>query len=101
MSRFSKKLQNSGYDEKERLIIIKSAQNGYRKQVKADREGVKPLYRPREWNRDARDLHKKNKKEWYKRGGYEYIAFVPATPGSELLKDIEESIASNKTIQYN
>ena len=32
----------------------------------------------------------------YKRGGYEYIAFVPATPGSELLKDIEESIENNK-----
>ena len=44
MSAFAKKLQNSGYDEKERNIIIKSALNGYKKQVKADKDGIKPLY---------------------------------------------------------
>ena len=46
-----------------------------------------------EWNKEARELDKKNKKDWYTKGGYEYIAFVPATPGSELMKNIEESIA--------
>ena len=99
MSTFAKKLQNSGYDEKERLIIIRSAMNGYNKQVKADQEGTKPLYRPREWNQEAREEQKKNKKVWFKRGGYEYVAFIPATPGSELKKNIEEAIESCNQIK--
>ena len=49
-----KRLQNSGYNEEYRLEILKSAINGFEKQVQADKNGVTPLYRPREYKKVER-----------------------------------------------
>ena len=65
--------------------------------VDDDRNGVKPLFRNRNWNKENRQLEKKNKKRnWYKIGTnskikYKSISFVPPTPGGELLRDLKQS----------
>ena len=47
-SEFMKKLQNSGYDSKYRLEVLKSAEKGLQKQKEAELKGETPMYRPRE-----------------------------------------------------
>ncbi|KAK3733048.1 hypothetical protein QZH41_008875 [Actinostola sp. cb2023] len=35
---------------------------------------------------------KEKKRSWYKRGGYKSVIFVPATPDSQLKKELEQDI---------
>ena len=44
------KLKNSGYSVKFRTDILDSALNAFGKIMKDDQEGIKPLFRDREWN---------------------------------------------------
>ena len=43
-------LKNLGYDEKFRAEILNSGQKGYNKIVKAEGNGIKPMYCPKGWN---------------------------------------------------
>ena len=55
--------------------------------VKVEREGGRPLNRPRSWEEDERQKSKFNKKKnWFWTGGHHVPLFVPHTPGSELAK---------------
>ena len=86
-------MQFSGYEHKFRSEVICSALAAYDKLRKLETDGVRPLYRPREWNREERDKERISKKtDWYKRGGDDSVIFVPATPGSNLRKKMEEKI---------
>ena len=95
LENFMQKLKNSGYDERFRLEILKSSINGYEKIVEDHQNGVKPMYRSREWKEKNKwNAKKSSKKEnWWK--GKEVIKnksviFVPATPGRELAKIFKE-----------
>ena len=93
VNQYVQKLYNSGYDERYRHEVVKSAYNGYHKQLKDDDNGIKPLYRPWSWNREERDKAKEDKPgTWYKNGGWEHKLFVPATANGELKSKIEEAI---------
>jgi hypothetical protein len=48
------KLKNSGYDEKFRMQILDSGMKAYLKMVEDDKNGVKPMYRSRDWNVEER-----------------------------------------------
>ena len=89
-------MQYSGYSQKFRGEIINSAYMAYRK-IKAQVDnGDRPLYRPREWKRDERSRSKKDKQlNWYKKGGYESVIFVPATPNSELQKKYSNEVTKS------
>ena len=51
------------------------------------------MYRPKGWREEERRKQKEQKKKnWYKRGGYESVIFVPSTPDSELLKKMREKV---------
>ena len=67
--------------------------------VKDDQDGVRPMYRPKEWNVVARRKEKEKKKNsWATRGGHIAPIFVPPTPNSELataLREIAEKEAEN------
>ena len=62
--------------------------------LEEDKNGTKPLYRNRAWNRDERLKSKENKgNKWYKNNtkpnkSYKTVLFVPPTPGSGLLKEM-------------
>ena len=77
LSDYMKKLENAGFDESFRRDVSRSGRNGFNKQKEAAASGGKPLYRP---------------KSWFKRGGYEDFIMIPATPGSELKKMIDERL---------
>jgi hypothetical protein len=57
------------------------------------------MYRPRQWRLVERAQEKRNKRgTWYKKGGYESVIFVPATPKSILKQRYEREV---KRIRLN
>ena len=93
LSYFSARMQFSGYDHEFRYEVIRSAMSAYDKLRRAETKGERPLYRPRNRIRAEREKKKMEKKtNWYQRGWYESVIFVPATPGSALQKRYQEEI---------
>ena len=90
---FMARVQFSGYGASFRYQILNSAFAAYDRMLKSDTDGSRPLHRPRGWNSDERVNEKGAKKvEWYKRGGYESVVLVPATPKSALQKTFKEAL---------
>ena len=67
---FMLQLKNSGYDKKFRKEIISSAWTAFENMIESDKNGIKPLYRPRSWNKEARNVQKSLKKSnWWNTKG--------------------------------
>ena len=79
-------LKNSGYSEAFRAEILKSGINGYNKILKAEKDEIRPIYRPKGWKESARWLEKRRKKNNWLGKFWKSCIFVPPTPGSELKK---------------
>ena len=80
-----------------RYDIFNAATKAHQKMVEESREGIRPLHRPKMWNRTKiknKKLRKRN--NWYKSGGAESIIFVPCTPNEDLKKRYEEEIRKSK-----
>ena len=93
LTEMNKRLQYSGYNKKFRTEITKSALNAYNKLLEDDRNGTRPLYRPRAWKRSERNREKQKKKtKWYKRNDYDSVLFIQATPNSILKKECQKVI---------
>ena len=76
-----------------RREVIDSGIKAYRKMVENDKQGVIPLHRTREWKRNQREKTKRIKKEeWFKKGEYESVIFIPATPKAKLKRKMQERI---------
>ncbi|KXJ09015.1 hypothetical protein AC249_AIPGENE13966 [Exaiptasia diaphana] len=87
------RMQYTGYKEEFRYDVVKSALNAYRRILALDKQGLRPMYRPKEWKKAERDEKKREKRtSWYKRGIYSSVIFIPATPNSELRKILEEDV---------
>ena len=96
LTHLAARMQYSGYDKEFRYGVIASAINAYTVLRSAEDEGQRPLYRPREWNADERRIEEaKKKKNWYKKGGFESVIFVPSTPNSTLRKQYEQCIKTS------
>ena len=92
---FMLQLKNSGYDKKFRKEIISSAWNAFEKMLESDKNGLKPLYRPRSWNKEARNVQKSIKKSnwWNTKSSkvqYKSVMFVTPTPGEVLMKSLQK-----------
>ena len=95
LSEFSHKLMLSGWDAEARHDFIMAGVTGYKKQLERADAGVCPLYRPWDWEREARDKKKLlTKTSWYR--PQDAVMFVPATPNSELRNKIQNTV-NNKT----
>ena len=87
------RMQFSGYDSKFRGQIIHSAFKAYEKITEAVQRGERPLHRPKHWKREEREKDKeKKKKNWFRRGGYDTVIFIQATPESKLRKMLQKDI---------
>ncbi len=88
---FLRRMQASGYTQKFRYEVLKSAINAHEKLK--DNEG-RTIYRSKDNNTPQRRAKQRRaKKEWYKKGGHESVLFVQATPRSELIQLIAEEIS--------
>ena len=91
VSFFMRRMQASGYSEKFRYEVLKSAVNAYEKICN---DPTRPKYRGKELNTPkARQERNKQKNSWFRKGGYESVMFVLATPGSELRRMIQEEVS--------
>ena len=87
---FMKRMQASGYDERFRYEVLKSALNAYNN-IKSN--PIRTLYRGKEMNTPRQRMERsKKKKNWYREGGSESVMFIPATPKSELANRIREEV---------
>ena len=89
-------MQASGYDMKSRYQVIRSAFNAYDKIKEKEDQGIRPMYRRKTWKyveRRRENIQRKEKrKNWYKKGEYDTVIFLPATPESKLQKSYQEEI---------
>ena len=97
------RMMTAGYSEGYRRQILKHALGIYRKMKEEDSSGIRPLYRPKDWQLDERRQQKKKKKHnWSAKGGYIAPIFVPPTPNGELAKQLRDIAAheSEEGIQF-
>ncbi|KAJ8037510.1 hypothetical protein HOLleu_18339 [Holothuria leucospilota] len=81
------RMQYSGYSVTEREEVYARAKKKFDEMLRKDREGTVPLYRPKEWKREMKDEEKKQQKmNWFRKGDYESVLFIDATPNSELAR---------------
>ena len=86
LNRFMLKLKKSGYSQKFRTEILDSGLKAFEKMVEDDKNGVKPMYRSKEWNHDKRkSLKEKKRTNWWNTDRskiqYKSVLFVTPTPG--------------------
>ena len=82
---FINRMQYSGYDQKERTDVYMKALTNFEKIKEKARVGEIPMYRSKFWMQKEREKAKDEKREnWYKKGGYETVLFVDATPNGTL-----------------
>jgi hypothetical protein len=89
LSDFCLRMKISGYNERYRLNIIKSAIKGWERQKERHNQGLQPMYREKRWNREQRNIEKEQKKtKWYNSNSsdkkYTFPIFCPITPNSKL-----------------
>ena len=88
-----KRMQFSGYTKEFRYQVVKSAINAYQKIVEAEKNGERPMYRHKGWKQKQREKEKEKKsKNWLNTTKYNSVIFVPATPRSELQKQMQRKI---------
>ena len=84
---FAQRLRASGYNEDYRHQVIKAGVVGFDKMLEVATNGGRPLNRARSWKEDIRQKKKElQRKNWYRKGGYDVPLFVPHTPRGELAK---------------
>ena len=100
LSKFSGRMRASGYGARFRQEIIASAMSAFDKLKKDKEDGKRPINRPRSFQAKERRSRKcSTKTEWFKKGNYTTVMFVPYTPGSRLakiLRDIEKRGADER-----
>ena len=95
LNRFMLKQKNSGYSAKFRTDILDSALKAFEKIMKDDQDGIKPLYRDRDWNKEERSRNNRDKKlNWYNGSGkneieYKTVLFAPVTKGGKSIKELK------------
>ena len=72
---------------------MKQAVARYEGMMVAEREGSHTLYRNQNYQKQVRHRQRQTKKTaWLKKGNYETVIMVNATPGGELAKRYKEVI---------
>ena len=67
LTEFCKKMARSGYPEEYRYVVIKSGVLGFERQLAASQRGERPLFRPRDWQKEERRKSKMiQKAAWYR-----------------------------------
>ena len=100
LSKFTQKLKNSGYNEKERLNIIKGGLKTHENLKELERNGKRNYYRSPPEREKARKSKKNLKQNWFKKGEknnkFTTVMFVESTPNGELINLLRKIEGKNK-----
>lgn len=87
ITEYMRRMKVAGYGERYRKEVLKHALGIYDKKWEDHRNGVRPIFRPKTWEKEERKKAKEVKKlNWATKGGHIAPIFVPTTPGGTLLK---------------
>ena len=90
---FMSRMQFAGYDHQFRLEVLKSAIEAHRRMVEKEMQNIRRIHRRREWQKTSRKKDRlEQKKNWFRTGGYDTVLFIPPTPNSELMKEMQQEI---------
>ena len=88
---YMNRMKSAGYGEKYRKDVLEHALRIYDSKWEDDKNGIRPIFRPKEWKKEERkECKEKKRHEWSTKGGYIAPIFIPSTPGSELLRSMRE-----------
>jgi hypothetical protein len=83
-------LKRSGYTEKFRLEVLKSADAAYCNLIEQEEKGERDMYRRKEDNKLRRWKDKREKgKKW--QGDFKSVIFIPFTKNSKLCKELQKT----------
>ena len=95
LNQFMQTLVISGYNEAERLTILRGGVNTYIKLRKKEADGERPFYRSSEFKKkqNVNNVNKKKSTNWFNKGTQKYatVMFVEATENDKLLKMLKET----------
>ena len=87
ISEYMGRLMVAGYSQAFRKKILEKALRIYDQMGRDEAEGIRPIYRPKDWCPAERRRAKERKKNnWSNKGGHMAPIFVPPTPNGELAK---------------
>ena len=85
------RLMKSGYDEQFRGEVMYDSTVGYERMIAESQSGGRPLYRPKQWERDIREKTKVTKRtSWFR--PYDSVMFVPASPEGTFAEGIRKIV---------
>ena len=87
LTEYMTRMYKAGYSEGYRKNVLAHAMRIYDKMRQEEQEGIRPLYRPKDWEAERRSIDKRKKKHnWATKGGFTAPIMVPSTPDGELAK---------------
>ena len=85
------RMKEAGYNEKYRKQVLEKTFRIHDRKMKDDSEGIRPINRPKDWQKEERMKDKRRKKyTWGTKGGCIAPIIIPPTPNSELLHMLRE-----------
>ena len=92
LDKFCYKMMISGYNQKERDIILKEGTARYQNICKLAAEGKRPIYRRSSWKKMERAVEGKVKKRTWYGTENKTVLFVQSTPGGILKNAVNEVV---------
>jgi hypothetical protein len=96
ITQFDSKMRFSGYNKKFRWNVLDLAYSIYEGKLKDAEDGVRPLYRRREFNREEREKKNMSGRETWYRGNKLAPNLAPLkvdpTPGGKMFSEMEKVI---------
>ena len=101
LNEFMIDLKISGYNQKERLNILKSGFKTYDNLTEKVKKEERPFYRPKNFQKHERKRNKRSKKyNWFRSDKkFTSVMFVKPTPNSQLLKMLQKTESIHKIDQ--
>ena len=102
LSEYMNRMKDAGYGERYRKSILQQALAIYDAKLEEEREGRRPVYRPKSWQKaERRKKKKESKHEWSTKGGFIAPIFVPASPGGELARRMKKVMDRERKGEIN
>jgi hypothetical protein len=92
----------AGYTKKFRKNTLERSIRIYDQMVKDDQDGIKPIFRPKDWQKvERRKAREAKKHSWSSKGGFVAPIFVPPTPNGELAARLRKIAATEAEAGVN
>ena len=97
ITEYMRRMKDAGYGERYRKSVLEQAIAIYDAKKEEEKNGQRPMYRPRSWQKEERRKKKRESKhDWSTKGGCIAPIFVPSSPGGELARRMKKVAEKEK-----